>query len=404
MMSVTGLSTTSPATHWWPSPFNHQHHIDPSTATDPFTENPIPKVPTRSALRQPRLCILGAGPAGFALAVDLQNHGSSVLLYSHPEHRRHANHVISNGYYLHSHGAIEGVTEIRISFDIREVVEFSRTLILTVPSTGQETLLRELKRFDLRQYTVLAIPGNLFALVANAEMEIGCILETDIAPYSCRMNEGELTVFGKKSTFSIASLQTPISSAVKDDIQKLFPQQLRWSSNVVEVSLSNINGVFHPLMMLMNAGRIESTGGDFRLYCDGLTQSVANAIIAIDRVRLQVGRAFGFKLDSVVVTSNKWYEADFKDLVDLAQNSQPHKTLMAPAGIDNRNITEDVPDLLVCWHGLAEKLGIDSSPIEAVINLASMAIGTSYMEHGRNLRKIHLHNLSRNELLDRFKI
>ncbi|PQE33498.1 NAD NADp octopine nopaline dehydrogenase protein [Rutstroemia sp. NJR-2017a WRK4] len=235
-------------------------------------------------------------------------------------------------------------------------------------------------------------------------MDIGCVLEANISPYSCRMSEGVLAVFGKKSSFSIAALQKNIGPAFKAEIQRIFPQELRWSSNIVEVSLSNINGVFHPLMMLMNAGRIESTGGNFMLYCDGLTRSVANAILAVDRVRLEIGEAFGFQLDSVIETSNGCYGADFKDLVDLAQNSEPHKKLKAPAGIDNRNISEDVPNLLVCWHGLAEKLGIDASPIEAVINLTRMATGIDYMENGRNLRKLHLQDLSRSELLERFSV
>jgi opine dehydrogenase len=352
---------------------------------------------------QLKVCIVGAGPAGFALAADLESRGTSVLLYSHPKHLRHASHIISKG-YLKVSGAIEGSIMLRITFDMREVVEFSKIMILTVPSTGQETLLCELKKFALHQHTIIAIPGNLFSLVADAEMDIGCVLEANISPYSCRMSEGVLAVFGKKSSFFIAALQKNIGPAFKAEIQRIFPQELRWSSNIIEVSLSNINGVFHPLMMLMNAGRIESTGGDFMLYCDGLTRSVANAILAVDRVRLEIGEAFGFQLDSVIETSNGCYGADFKDLVDLAQNSEPHKKLKAPAGIDNRNISEDVPNLLVCWHGLAEKLGIDASPIEAVINLTRMATGIDYMENGRNLRKLHLQNLSRSELLERFSV
>ena len=51
--------------------------------------------------------------------------------------------------------------------------------------------------------------------------------------------------------------------------------ELKWGINVIEVYLSNINGVFHPLMMLMNAGRIGNTAGDFLLYRDSLTRSVA---------------------------------------------------------------------------------------------------------------------------------
>lgn len=107
-------------------------------------------------------------------------------------------------------------------------------------------------------------------------------------------------------------------------------------------------------MMLMNAGRVENTGGNFLIYCDGLTRSVANAILEVDRVRLEIGKTFGFTLDGVVETSNKCYNAGFRDLVDLAQNSKPHRRLMAPQIMNHRNITEDVPDLLVCVSGLLD--------------------------------------------------
>ena len=70
----------------------------------------------------------------------------------------------------------------------------------------------------------------------------------------------------------------------------------------------------------------------------------------------------------------------------------------------NRNISEDVPNLLVCWHDLAEKLGIDASPVKAVIVLAEMATGIDCMEIGRKLRKLHLEDISRSELIERFSV
>lgn len=352
---------------------------------------------------QLRVSIVGAGPAGFALAADLDARGTNVLVYSHPTHVRHANYVVENG-CLRATGKIEGSTNLRVTFDMTEVVEFSKIIILTVPSTGQGTVLQELKQFDLRQHTVIAVPGNLFSLVADAEMEIGSILETNLSPYSCRMKDGELAVMGKKNLFLIAALQTSSNSSFTAEIQRIFPMELKWCHNVIEVCLSNINGVFHPLMMLMNAGRIESTSGGFLLYHDGLTRSVANAMLAVDRVRLEIGQAFGFKLDGVTQTSNKCYNQNFTDLVELAQNSPPHNKLKAPPTMDNRNISEDVPDLLVFWCGLAEKLGIDASPIKAVITLAEIASGADYMKSGRNLKKLNLEHLSRSELIERFGV
>ncbi|KAH8595871.1 6-phosphogluconate dehydrogenase [Bisporella sp. PMI_857] len=340
---------------------------------------------------QPKVSIVGAGPAGFALAADLESRGTSALVYSHPTHFRHANYVVDKG-CLTASGAMESSTNPCVTFDMSEVVAFSKTIILTVPSTGHGTILQELKRFNLRQHTIIAVPGNLFSLVTGAEIE-------------CRMYEGELAVLGKKRLVFIAALQQDeLSVELRKEIRSIFPVELKWCSNVMEVCLSNINGVFHPLMMIMNAGRIESTAGDFLLYRHGLTRSVAKAMLAVDRVRVAIGAAFGFRLRSVTEVSNECYGQHFADLVDLAQNSEPHNKLKAPSDIDNRNISEDVPDLLVCWHGLAEKLGIDAAPIKAVIVLVEMATGVDYMKSGRNLAKLHLEDISRSELIERFSV
>jgi len=350
---------------------------------------------------QHKVSIVGAGPAGFALAFDLQIRGTSVLMYSHSTHLRHTNKVKEKG-HLSASGAIEGSTVPYITSDMDEVIQFSRIIILTVPSTGQETVLRELKRFPLQRHTIIAVPGNLFSLIA--EMEVGCILETNLSPYSCRMDEGGLMVLGKKSRIFIAALQKDLNRVIYDTIQSIFPVELRWCSSVIEVCLLNVNGVFHPLMMLMNAGRIESTAGDFFLYRDGLTPSVANAMLAVDRVRIQIGEAFGLHLKSAVEVSNECYGHNFTNLVELAQNSGPHNKLRAPTDLENRNISEDVPDLLVCWHSLAEKLGIDASPIKAIIVLVEMAMGINYLKTGRNLKKLHLEDISRDELIERFSL
>jgi hypothetical protein len=348
---------------------------------------------------QPTVSIIGAGPAGFALAVGLQSHGTSVLLYSHPTHLRHANHVKRNG-HLRASGVMQGSANLPITSDMAEAVAFSQILILTVPSTGQETVLQELRKFSLQQHAIVAIPGNLFSLIAD--LDVGCVFETNLSPYSCRMEEGGLTVLGKKELVFIATLQRDLNPAVYETVASIFPTQLKWCSSVVEVCLSNVNGVFHPLMMLMNAGRVENPSGDFFLYSDGLTPSVANAMLAVDRVRIKIGEALGLRLKSAVEISNVCYGQAFTGFVDLAQNSPPHNKLKAPSSLENRNISEDVPDLLVFWCQLAEKLGIDASPIRAVITLAEMATGVDYFETGRNLRRLHLEHVSRAELTERF--
>jgi hypothetical protein len=366
-----------------------------------FTEFVTPPSPANSERR--RAAIVGAGPAGYALAVDLENNGTDVLVYSHPSHQRHTRDVIAKG-GIRSTGLITSSILPRITSDMAEVVAFSTIIIITVPSTGQETIYRELQHFDLHSHIVIAVPGNLFSLMQEFHLNAQYILETNLSPYSCRMDQAELIVLGKKKQVSIAMRGRDQNPTVKAQIEAIFPMQLQWNHNIIEVCLSNINGVFHPLMVLMNAGRIENTGGDFLYYAEGLTPSVARAITAVDQVRIGIGERFGFAMKSVVQMSNECYNHDFTDLVELAQNSKPHRRLKAPEVVDTRNVSEDVGDLLVCWFGLAEKLGIDASALRTVIGLAGMTAGKDYLREGRNLEKLGLQHLSGEEILEKFRV
>ncbi|ESZ95053.1 NAD/NADP octopine/nopaline dehydrogenase [Sclerotinia borealis F-4128] len=361
------------------------------------------------------ISIIGGGPAGFALAADLATHGHNILIYTHPLHTQHASHVLSAGHLL-SRGVIEGATHPQMTNDMDDVVSFSKIIIVTVPSTGQEDIVGELRGRDrrgrdLREHTLVVVPGNLFGLVfcggvlgedgegdgKEKRLNVRCVLETNLSPYSCRMVRGEVSVLGKKNRFSIAPLGGIIDAGLKEEIDAIFPMRLHWCRNVVEVCLLNINGVFHPLMMLMNAGRIESPD-PFLLYHTGLTPSISNAILALDKTRLEIGAALGFHLDSVLDVSNTCYDAQFTNLVDLARNSKPHNTIEAPRTFDNRYITEDVPDLLVPWLVLAGILGVEKVKVRAVVEMAGMAMGRDYGVEGRGLERLGLVGVERGEL------
>jgi len=40
---------------------------------------------------------------------------------------------------------------------------------------------------------------------------------------------------------------------------------------VLHTGLNNMGAIFHPALTILNAGRIESTGGEFQFYIDGVT-------------------------------------------------------------------------------------------------------------------------------------
>jgi opine dehydrogenase len=346
--------------------------------------------------------IIGAGNCGCAFAADLASRGVSVLLYAHPDHRRNADTIQSNG-YLEAGLQIEGRFHPIVSSNMDDVVRFSKYIVITVPSYGHDAILSELEKFDLSGHIVISITGNFFALMARKQTNAQFILETSSAPYASRMQEGKVIVLGVKSILPIAALPIDVSQTLRDEIGAIFPMPLEWRSNVLEIGMSCITGVIHPTPALMNTGWIETTKGDFYFYREGMTPSVARVIDAVDTERMAIAREFGFKPQSVLAIMNGYYRRAFVDFTEFARETVEHNmTRMAPTQMRDRFIVQDVPYVLVPWYELGVKVGIHSSAIKSIIDLASIVNETNYMETGRNLRRLGLSAASKAQVLETF--
>ena len=64
----------------------------------------------------------------------------------------------------------------------------------------------------------------------------------------------------------------------------LFPG-IQTHPDVMACGLSSMTPVVHPAGVLMNAGRIERSHGEFYFYEEGVTPAVARAIMAVDDER-----------------------------------------------------------------------------------------------------------------------
>jgi hypothetical protein len=69
--------------------------------------------------------------------------------------------------------------------------------------------------------------------------------------------------------------------------------------HALEAGLSALNPVVHPAGVLLNAGRIERSRGEFWFYEEGVTPGVVAAIRAVDGERRALGAALGLELAPV---------------------------------------------------------------------------------------------------------
>ncbi|KAI8627997.1 putative NAD/NADP octopine/nopaline dehydrogenase [Xylariaceae sp. FL1651] len=355
--------------------------------------------------------IVGIGNCGCAFAVDLENRGIKVLLYAHPNHSTNANIIRSNG-YLESTGEVEGRFYPVVSTSMGEALQFSKIIIVAVPSYAQNDILAELEKHDVSSHAIIAASGNFFTLVACRRIRARYLLETSASPFGSRLLDGKRSeqglsdsrygvhVLGFKSVMPIASLPTDMNEDLRADIEVIFPKPLQWCSNVIEVAFYNFNGILHPITAVMNAGWIEHTKGDFYFYREGMTPSVTKIMQQIDDERVAIASHYG-QATSCLEQMNTYYGLNHSSLNEFANKSKLHSTMkVCPTSMQHRYLLEDLPYVLVPWYELGVKAGLESPFIRSLILWSSMISGTDYLRVGRNLKALGLEYWSLDEIVD----
>ena len=153
--------------------------------------------------------------------------------------------------------------------------------------------------------------------------------------------------------------------------------------HVLEAGLSAPNPVVHPPGVLLNAGRIERSRGEFWFYEEGVTPSVVRAIEVLDAERLALGAALGMALVPVAEAFHRAGFGPAGDLWEAINGSRMLTALRAPGAVETRWLTEDVPYGLVTWAALASQVGVATPVMDAVIALASAVLGVDCRSIGR---------------------
>ena len=174
----------------------------------------------------------------------------------------------------------------------------------------------------------------------------------------------------------------------------MFPNVIA-AANVLETGFSNINAIMHPAGMLGNAGWIEKTGGDFLYYREGITPSIGAWIDALDGERLEIVRALGLTplrfVDIFHGAGLTTTEArDSGSAYQAIHESEPNFTIKSPPSLDHRYIKEDVGYGLVPMAEIGKLLGIETPVMDALITLASVALGIDFRVEGLTLEKMGL--------------
>ncbi|PSR82787.1 6-phosphogluconate dehydrogenase [Coniella lustricola] len=349
-----------------------------------------------------RVGIIGLGQGAKALAVHLASRGYRPLIYCSPNHRAEYDHVKAHDNSLKATHAVQGSFRFRLIDELGDFIAQIDYLIIVTLSTAHRDILRALHMHDLRNITVIALPGggSFTAKARQIGLRARNVLESCTLPYASRSPApGEVAVLYIKKTFPLASAK-PMSEKDYHIVSRIFDDRVDWRNSILNVWLNCTNPVVHCPPMLFNAGRIES-GDTFHLYGQGITPSVARATMALDAERMAIAASFGeHDVPSVLEWTNIWYDSNYPDWVSFARESAPHnKHGLAPTSLQgHRFLDEDMKETMVFWYCLGRARGLELPVMSSLIVLTSAMVEDDYLETGNTLRSLGLGGVSADEI------
>lgn len=348
-----------------------------------------------------KIAVLGAGNGGCAAAADLTLRGFEVRLFARSESaiaqlaRRGEIELIEGG-------VSKKAAPYFMSPHLPPVVQGADWIVIATPAVGHEYLAKGLANYLADGQRILLNPGHTGGSLhfANLLRGLGCkaqiaLCETVTLTYICRMPEaGKVEVYRRTTNLRAAALPGKFTAELVGELQSVFPNVVA-AANVLETGFSNINAVMHPAGMLGNAGWIEKSGGDFLYYREGITPAIGAWIDALDRERVEIVSALGLAplrfVDIFHGAGLTTSEArDSGSAYRAIHQSEPNFTIKAPPSLDHRYIKEDVGYGLVPMAAIARLLGIETPVMDALITLASAALGVDFRSDGLTLEKMGL--------------
>jgi opine dehydrogenase len=356
--------------------------------------------------KETRYTVIGAGHGGKTMAAHLALMGFPTTLYN----RTPDNVAIikqRGGIDLESyHGGPRGFGRLElVTSDIAQALAKAEVIMVVVPSSAHADIAKVCAPYLRNGQIVVLHPGRTCGAIEFVKVlgDNSCLADVTVAEaetfiYASRSDgPAQARIFRIKEAVTLAALPATRTPQVLEALALAYPQFIS-GMNVLHTSLNNVGAVFHPALTILNAGRIESTHGEFQFYIDGATPSVARVLEALDRERVTVAAALGIRGRTAMEWLRMAYDSTGANLYEAIQNQTGYYGINAPTNLHHRYIFEDVPMSLVPMAALGQRYGVSVRAMDAIIRLASIIHQTDYWRRGRTLDKLGIDNLSVGEV------
>lgn len=361
-----------------------------------------------------RVTIIGGGNGGLTAAYHFTKVGNKVCLYDSMEYSKNIFGVINQGNSIEALGSMEGIecdiagTERvdRITTSIEEAMNYSKVVVLIVPSYAQEIIFEKVYPY-LTDHIVVTMPGNFASLIyskflTDKKLERKAVFVDAISiPWACRIEcKGGVAIYGTKTHLPVGVFPGEEGKKTVAELEEIFPLPLKLLDNVVAAGMENINFGGHPLLSVLNMGIMENFNGEFNYYRDTCSIATSRAVEVMEEERVALGEIMGVEVTPELEAMNSLYNTDYISVYELNRSSAAHSKIGAPSNSYHRYITEDVPYLVVPCYSFAEKMGVKTPMMYSCITIAGAYNGKNYFKDGRNLQKLGVEKMSRDEIMN----
>jgi opine dehydrogenase len=346
-----------------------------------------------------KICIIGAGNGGSAVAGDMALAGHECRLFEFPEYSKNIQPIIEQGGIKVTGIARTGFAKLAMATtELAPAVIGADVIMVTTQALAHERTARELTSCLSDGQAVILWPGSGGTLVFKKiwkEMEFDrkvILAEAVTFPYCCRCLQGPGTVNihridGPK--MFIAALPAIDTEKALAALEGTYADKVQPAQTILEPALYNVNIIVHPAGALLNMGRIEYSNGEFYMYKEGITPSVKKIIYQMDTERSNLFSKLGY--------TPYTYDEVFTKCFNMTVQEFAKTSSKGPFSMQDRYVTEDIPMGATLTVSLAKKAGIPTPTYDTMIHLASIVNDTDFYASGRNLENLGLDKLSLTE-------
>jgi len=364
------------------------------------------------------VAVLGGGNGGHAVAANLALNGFRVNFFELPQFAESFEKVLRTREVRIEGISIDGVAKLNLAAtDIGQAIKDAEIIFVITPAFGHKAMAEACAPFVQDGQIILLMPGsggslefvNIFKQ-KKVKKEIA-FAESCTLPYGARLKgPGHVSVLINAVILPTGVFPSRRTDEVVAKLKQYYPTIMP-AKDVLEAAINNPNPIVHPAATLLSATRIEHSRGEFYLYAEGMTPSVARTFESLNEERLSICNALGYKL-------HHWDNLEFKNynlgeteeecryrILNTSMDAAFGKDgiyagikMKGPDNLKDRFVTEDVPFGMVLLSTLGDLLEIPTPTHDAVIQLTSVINRTNYWKTGRGMKQLGLSTLDKKGL------